>query len=59
MCLTTPRMDFEENEKFVYLRCCNKVFYHKECLVQWLENKNECTICKRIIGPNHWLGIGS
>jgi len=38
---------FNENQDYVSpLTCDARHFYHSDCIEEWLNNKNECPLCK-------------
>ena len=39
--------EIRENERYELLRCSH--FYHKKCILQWLEKSNTCPECRRSI----------
>jgi hypothetical protein len=44
---------FKEHEDFVSpLACDARHFYHSDCIEEWLTNKNECPLCKKLQTPN-------
>lgn len=44
---------FIEGEDYVTpLACDSRHFYHSDCIEEWLNNKNECPLCKKLQTPN-------
>ena len=39
--------DFVSKEKVIALPCIH--FFHPKCIKKWIENKNECPICKFVL----------
>ena len=43
---------FLEKQDYVTpLACDSRHFYHSDCIEEWLQNKNECPLCKRLQTP--------
>lgn len=42
--------NIESNEELYLCKCKNK--FHKNCLGQWLENSNNCPLCRKQIPIN-------
>jgi hypothetical protein len=43
---------FLEEDYVTPLACDSRHFYHSDCIEEWLTNKNECPLCKRLQTPN-------
>ena len=41
--------DFQSKEKVTALPCIH--FFHPKCIKKWIENKNECPVCKLELTP--------
>ena len=52
ICLET----IEEKDRYELLKCPH--FYHKKCILKWLEKSNTCPECRQII-PNIFSILGS
>jgi hypothetical protein len=42
-------VDFTETDDIIPLPCDEKHYFHQDCIKQWLEQNNNCPLCKKEI----------
>ena len=38
--------NFKDDDHVTELKCAKKHIFHSDCLVQWLDKKQECPLCR-------------